>query len=82
MNILIRNLPRKMSETELRQLFAPYGEISSLNIVMDTTSGTSKGFGFVEIDDVKQAKAAIHGLNGKKIHGTSIRVKSTLKRRG
>ncbi|AFG38214.1 RNA recognition motif domain-containing protein [Spirochaeta africana] len=81
MNILIRNLPRRVTETELRQLFTPYGEITALNIVMDPQTRTSKGFGFVEMPEVKQAKAAIHGLNGKKIDGQAIRVKSTLARK-
>ncbi|GAB6089902.1 RNA recognition motif domain-containing protein [Spirochaeta dissipatitropha] len=80
MNILVRNLPRNISETELRNLFSPFGTISSLNIVMDTATGKSKGFGFVEMPDITEAKKAVHSLNGKKIGGQGIRVKSTLKR--
>lgn len=81
MNILIRNLPRKVTEAELEKLFAPYGEIASLNIVKDERTKMSKGFGFVEMKDIKQAKSAIHGLNGKKIDGQPIRVKSTVRRK-
>ncbi len=81
MNILIRNLSRKVTESELREMFAPFGEVSSLNIVMDEKTNVSKGFGFVEMDDPKEAKSAIQALNGKKIDGEKIRVKTTLKRK-
>lgn len=77
MNILVRNLPRTTTESELQKLFSPYGKIASLNIVMDPATGKSKGFGFVEMPEIKEAKSAIYNLNGKKIDGTSIRVKST-----
>ncbi len=63
------------------KLFTPYGTVSSLNIVMDDKTKASKGFGFVEMQDLKQAKSAIQGLNGKKIDGEKIRVKSTRKAR-
>lgn len=81
MNILIRNLSRKTTESELRELFTPFGKISSLNIVMDEKTGRSKGFGFVEMDDPKEAKHAIQALNGKVIDGEKVRVKSTLTRK-
>ena len=77
MNILVRNLPRTMSEMELRALFAPFGTIASLNIVMDENTGKSKGFGFVEMPDLKEAKQAIYKLNGHKADGEKLRVKST-----
>jgi RNA recognition motif-containing protein len=70
-----------MTEAELMALFTPYGEVRSLNIVMDPQTNRSKGFGFVEMDDLKKAKSAIQGLNGKKISGEKIRVKSTVKRK-
>ncbi|MBI9107441.1 MAG: RNA-binding protein [Spirochaetales bacterium] len=80
MNIIVRNLPRKTTEAELRALFTPFGLISSLNIVKDEKTNASKGFGFVEMPDLKEGKAAIQALNGKKIDGESIRVKSTRKK--
>jgi RNA recognition motif-containing protein len=80
MNILIRNLSRKITESDLREMFSPFGEISSLNLVMDEKTNLSKGFGFVEMDDPKEAKSAIQALNGKKIDGEKIRVKMTLNR--
>jgi len=75
MKILIRNLPRTLSENNLNELFKEYGEIQSCSLVLDKTTGESKGFGFVEIAKVGDAKAAIQALNGKPVNGNKIRVK-------
>lgn len=75
MKILARNLPRELTESELNTLFAEYGRLQSCNLVVDPVSGQSKGFGFVEMPLVNEAKAAIAALNGKEISGTKIRVK-------
>jgi len=77
MNILVRNLSRKTTEAELKTLFTPFGAITSLNIVEDPKTKTSKGFGFVEMPNSKEAIAAIKALNGTDIDGEKIRVKST-----
>ncbi|MCS5586738.1 MAG: RNA-binding protein [Gammaproteobacteria bacterium] len=75
MKILIRNLPRTLSENNLNELFKEYGEVQSCSLVLDKTTGESKGFGFVEIAKVGDAKAAIQALNGKPVNGNKIRVK-------
>ncbi len=55
--------PREMDEMELAQLFGPYGDILLLTIARDQISGKSKGFGFIQMDDVG-AHEAIAALNG------------------
>jgi RNA recognition motif-containing protein len=75
MKILIRNLPRTLVENELKELFKVYGDVQSCTLILDKTTGKSKGFGFVEISKVGNAKAAIQALNGKAIDGNKIRVK-------
>ena len=80
MNILARNLPRTTTEEELRALFTPFGAISSLNLIEDPKTKTSKGFGFVEMPNSKEAISAIKALNGTEIDGTKIRVKSARKK--
>jgi len=77
MNILIRKISRKTTEGDLQKLFSQYGTVTSLNIVMDEKTGNSKGFGFVEMEDLTEAKAAIQALNGKLLDGEKIRVKTT-----
>lgn len=75
MKILLRNLSRKTTEEELLDLFTGYGTVQYCKIVMDKKSGTSKGFGFVEMPRVGEAKAAIKALNAKDVGGNIIRVK-------
>ena len=79
MNILVRRLSRKTTEEVLHKLFAPFGEIKELNIVLDEKNGKSKGFGFVEMPDNKAAKEAIKRLNNTLLDGERIRVKITKK---
>ena len=76
LNILVRNLPRGLTGDDLRQMFKPFGMIKSCTIVSDEGSGTSKGFGFVDMPDNDEAKAAIKALNGKLINNLKIRVKT------
>lgn len=75
MKLLIRNLARTTTETELQSLFQPFGDVQSCTLVMDKETGESKGFGFVEMPKQGDAKAAMKGLNGKEIAGSKIRVK-------
>ena len=75
MKLLIRNLDRNISETELRSLFAEYGTVQSCNLVLDKDTGFSKGFGYVEMPKVGEAKVAMQALNGRKIAESKIRVK-------
>ncbi len=74
MKIYVGNLPFSTGEDQLRELFAPYGNPSSATVVTDRMSGRSRGFGFVEIDDPEQAKAAIAALNGREIGGRALTV--------
>lgn len=76
MNILVRNLHRGVTENDLLQLFKPFGTIKSHNIVIDQSTGKSKGFGFVDMPDNSEAAAAIKTLDGKLIRGLKIRVKA------
>lgn len=75
MKILIRELARSTTEAEIREMFEDYGRVQSCSLVMDQRTGSSKGFGFVEMPSPGEAKAAIKNLNGKIIAGHKIRVK-------
>ncbi len=63
--IYVGNLPYTVTNDQLAQLFAPYGEVGDVNVVMDRDSGRSKGFGFVELADSAAARQAIAELNGR-----------------
>ena len=73
MNIYVSNIPFKMRDEELRELFAAYGEVTSAKIIMDKFTQRSRGFGFVEMPDAG-AQAAIDGLNGREVMGLALRV--------
>ncbi len=75
MKLLIRNLDRTTTEAELQKLFEAYGTVQFCKIVKDKETGSSKGFGFVEMPKVGDAKAAMKNLNGKEVGGNKIRVK-------
>ena len=75
MKLLIRNLSRTTTEAELRILFELHGTVQSCNLVIDKKTGSSKGFGFVEMPKQGDAKAAMKTLNGREIAGNKIRVK-------
>lgn len=75
MNILITDLSRKTTEEELTELFSEYGTVSSTTIIMDKVTGKSKGFGFVEMANEKEALLAIKSLHKSKSHGQKMSVK-------
>lgn len=75
MKLLIRNLDRITKEEELKGLFQAFGTVQSCTLVIDKTSGESKGFGFVEMSNPGEAKAAMKNMNNKTIGGNKVRVK-------
>ncbi len=79
MKIMILNLPRTTTEEELATEFKAYGNVATCDLVLDKETGTSKGFGFVEMPNAAEAEAAIAALNGKKLNNTNkIRVKPSV----
>lgn len=75
MKILIRNLDRLTTAEELNDVFQAFGRVQSCDLVIDKVTGKSKGFGFVEMPSVGEAKNAMKSLNNKTIGSNKIRVK-------
>ena len=75
MKLLIRNLARTTTEAELLTMFESYGTVQSCTLVVDKETGGSKGFGFIEMPRLGEAKAAIKNLNYTDVGGNKIRVK-------
>ena len=75
MKLLIRNLARTTTESELQEVFESYGVVQFCTLVKDKETGQSKGFGFIEMPKVGEAKAAIKNLNAIDLAGNKIRVK-------
>ena len=74
MNIYVGNLSYSLSESELRDAFADFGEVSTVKVLMDRETGRSRGFGFVEMPNQSEGEAAIAQLNGKELAGRALRV--------
>ena len=74
MNIYVGNIPRGVTETELRELFQAFGEISSASVIKDKFSGESRGFGFVEMPNKEEGQKALTALNGKDFKGRPLTV--------
>ena len=74
MNIFVGNMSYETTVDEIRQAFQAHGEVTSAAIIMDRATGRSKGFGFVEMSDPAQAKAAIAALNLQEFHGRALTV--------
>jgi len=73
MKLYIGNLPWKLDDSALKEMFASYGA-DEANVISDKFSGRSKGFGFVTIADDEAANKAISEMNDKEIEGRAIKV--------
>ena len=70
--LYVGNLPYKVRDNDLAELFSPYGEVSSAKVMMERGTDRSKGFGFVEMADDAQAQAAIAGMHGQAMGGRPL----------
>ena len=74
MNIFIGNLSFEATEADVYKIFIKFGAVTSLSIVKEKKGIKSRGFGFLEMPDEEQAKAAITALNGKEFMGRELNV--------
>jgi RNA recognition motif-containing protein len=74
MNIYISNLSFDVNDSDLRELFEEYGQVSSAKVITDKFSGKSRGFGFVEMPSEEEGKKAIEELNQAEYDGKTINV--------
>lgn len=72
MNIFISNLSSDISDSDLKELFDEYGAITSAKVITDRITGMSRGFGFVEMPDSKEAIKAIKELDKAEYDGKVI----------
>lgn len=72
--LYVGNLSYDVQDSDLQQLFAQYGTVSSARVVTDRDTGRSKGFGFVEMGTDEEAEAAISALNGHEVGGRALTV--------
>jgi len=72
MKLYVGNLSHDVSDSELREIFLPFGEVESVKVITDRYTGGSRGFGFVEMSTREDGERAINELNGKIIRNRKI----------
>jgi cold-inducible RNA-binding protein len=82
MKLYVGNLSFNTSESQLRTAFEQHGDVASATLVMERETGRPRGFGFVEMNNDEQAKAAMAALNGKDFDGRSLTVNEAKPREG
>jgi len=75
MNIFVAKLSPETKGEDLKSLFETYGQVESAKVIYDRETNHSKGYGFVEMPDDREAQEAIDGLNDKEFKGSQIVVK-------
>lgn len=74
MKIFVGNLSHDISDEDLLRAFESFGKVESAAVVKDKFTGQSRGFGFVEMPSVEEARSAINGMNGKELKGRTVNV--------
>jgi RNA recognition motif-containing protein len=72
MNIYVGNLAYSTNENSLREIFEKYGQVTTAKVVTDKFTGSSRGFGFIEMPDDTEAQKAINELNGSDFEGRKL----------
>lgn len=80
--LFVGNLSYKVGDSELQQLFAAHGNVTSAQVITDRDTGRSKGFGFVEMGSDQEAQAAIAALNGTPVDGRNVTVSEARSQQG
>ena len=74
MNIYVSNLSFNVQNEDLKKHFSQYGEVASVNVIIDKVTNRSRGFAFVEMKDDQAAEKAIRALNGFTLDNRVIKV--------
>lgn len=74
MKLYVGNLSFDTGESDLRSAFEAHGTVDSVAVVSDKFTGRSRGFGFVEMNNAEEAKAAMDALNEKELDGRKLNV--------
>ncbi len=80
--LYVGNLPSRLCFPELEDLFSPFGQIATADLITDPATGWSRGFGFVEMTNNEDAQAAITALNGHEVEGNTLVVNEASLMRG
>ncbi|MBA3273404.1 MAG: RNA-binding protein [Chthoniobacterales bacterium] len=74
MKLYVGNLSFETTENDLQDMFEQHGTVSDVALMMDRTTGRSRGFAFVTMGDAAAGTAAINEINGKEVQGRTLTV--------
>lgn len=74
MNIYVGNLSRDVTEEDLKAAFTAFGQVTSVTVLKDKYTGEPRGFGFIEMPSEAEARAAIEGMDGQELKGSTLNV--------
>ena len=80
-NIYVGNISYSVTEENIQELFEQHGKVNSVKIIIDRYTQKSKGFGFVEMEDEKEADEAINAINGIEFLGRNLKVNEAREKR-
>ncbi|HNB20948.1 MAG TPA: RNA-binding protein [Candidatus Melainabacteria bacterium] len=72
--LFVGNISFNCGNSQLRELFTEFGDVTSATVVMDRATGKARGFGFVEMSTQTEAEAAMRGLEGREFGGRTLHV--------
>jgi cold-inducible RNA-binding protein len=73
-SLFVGNMNFQTTESDLRALFEPFGQVTRVHMAMDRETGRARGFAFVEMPNDEEAAKAIAGLDGKEAGGRNLKV--------
>lgn len=80
--LYVGNLPWTFTSADLKELFAPYGNVQSAEVISDRETGRSRGFGFVEMDTQEAMEQAVRALHEADCKGRNLTVNEARERTG
>ncbi len=73
-SLFVGNMNFQTTESDLRELFAPFGQVTRIHMAMDRETGRARGFAFVEMPNDAEATQAMTALDGKEVGGRNLKV--------
>ncbi|GAC1702943.1 MAG: hypothetical protein NVS9B4_09550 [Candidatus Acidiferrum sp.] len=73
-SLFVGNMSFQSTESDLRALFEPFGQITRIHMAMDRETGRARGFAFVEMPNDEEATKAMAELDGKELGGRNLKV--------
>jgi len=70
--LFVGSLPWSVDDQTLKEKFEEHGNVVSAKVITDRTTGRSRGFGFVEMENAEDAQKSMTALNDSELSGRNI----------